>query len=133
MAVAFFVLYQLSVGDKPQLSTANSAYYAATTPVNEQMNEDEYLLQFTNQAKQINNLVLAYENAHATYGNLTGLPTSLATCPAQTTFFVDSVNHLRFYIGCITTFTHGRLLVAFDDENLFLEPNFFGPQYWLCY
>ncbi|WP_417559555.1 sensor histidine kinase [Marinomonas sp.] len=126
MAVAFFVLYQLSVGEisrsyqqQIQLITQQQRLF------NQQMNEDEYLLQFTSQAKQVNNLVLAYENAHGTYGNLSRLPTSLATCPAQTTFFVDSANDLRFYIGCMTTLTHGRLLVAFDDENLyFLQTQF---------
>ncbi|BDX01539.1 two-component sensor histidine kinase [Marinomonas pontica] len=120
IAVVFFVLYQLSIGEisrsyqqQIQLITQQQRLF------NEQMSEEEYLAQFSDQTQQINNIILAYQNAETTYGHLTSIPNNLLACPAQTAFLVDSISELRFYIGCIEPLANGRLLIAFDDENLY--------------
>ncbi len=126
IAVAFFVLYQLSVGEISRSYQQQIQFITQQQRVfNQQMSPSEYLTQFTNQAEQLTNLILAYEDKNATYGRLTSLPNHIASCPAQTTFLVDNTNDLRLYSGCIESLSNGRLLVAFDDENLyFLQTQF---------
>lgn len=126
IAVAFFVLYQLSVGEISRSYQQQIQFITQQQRVfNQQMSPSEYLTQFTNQAEQLTNLILAYEDKNATYGRLTSLPKHIASCPAQTTFLVDNSNDLRLYSGCIESLSNGRLLVAFDDENLyFLQTQF---------
>lgn len=126
IAVAFFVLYQLSVGEISRSYQQQIQFITQQQRVfNQQMSPSEYLTQFTNQAEQLTNLILAYEDKNTTYGRLTSLPNHIASCPAQTTFLVDNSNDLRLYSGCIESLSNGRLLVAFDDENLyFLQTQF---------
>ncbi|UPW18791.1 HAMP domain-containing histidine kinase [Agarivorans sp. TSD2052] len=120
VGILLWVLYQLSVG---QLGRSQSQQLSQLVQqqqlLAEELNQQDFISQFTLQAKQSKQFVLAYSDGNTTYGRLASIPKRAKTCPRLARFPVYNYNEIRLFSGCVQSLSNGQLLVATDDEALF--------------
>lgn len=125
-ATLFAVMYQLSVGELSRNQQAQLNVIARQQlALSQDMPHAAFISQLQAQAEYSGALLLSYQDSETAFGGLTSIPKHISGCPNSTTFLVNSMQDLRFYVGCTQKIGDGRLLIAFDDDNLYFLRNQF--------
>ncbi|MDA7746556.1 HAMP domain-containing histidine kinase [Psychromonas sp.] len=123
VSVLLIVLYQLSIGQMSrQQSLQMDNEIVQQTELSKQLPHDEFIEQFKIQSENSRQYILSYQYQSQVIGRLNTFPQNISACPTRTRFPVwsNQYNELRLVSGCIQPLHEGRLIIAIDDEYLYV-------------